>query len=222
MSPPEKTLGKTPVTQSRKLPSGGLMQMKDGSLIVPFKEKILYFKAVKLNFSGPVREDLFTRAQTPLQELLKKPVFSHLLTPVNAKYSRYLPLQSGLFLGQLKERHDPFYREFLNIYGDEKFGTFRLEESNEGSRKGVLLVVVKKAVYHVVNCPDTFRVTVNDLFGRISSDDCLLSGDSTRCRINAVLCNNRNDAGIYIHPVEKEDERTDISEILKRVFPSGT
>ena len=222
MSPPEKTLGKTPVTQSQKLPSGGLMQMKDGSLIVPFKEKILYFKAVKLNFSGPVREDLFTRAQTPLQELLKNPVFSHLLTPVNAKYSRYLPLQSGLFLGQLKERHDPFYREFLNIYGDEKFGTFRLEESNEGSRKGVLLVVVKKAVYHVVNCPDTFRVTVNDLFGRISSDDCLLSGDSTRCRINAVLCNNRNDAGIYIHPVEKEDERTDISEILKRVFPSGT
>ena len=222
MSPPEKTLGKTPVTQSRKLPSGGLMQMKDGSLVVPFKEKILYFKAVKLNFSGPVREDLFTRAQTPLQELLKNPVFSHLLTPVNAKYSRYLPLQSGLFLGQLKERHDPFYREFLNIYGDEKFGTFRLEESNEGSRKGVLLVVVKKAVYHVVNCPDTFRVTVNDMFGRISSDDCLLSGDSTRCRINAVLCNNRNDAGIYIHPVEKEDERTDISEILKRVFPSGT
>ena len=222
MSPPEKTPGKTPVTQSRKLPSGGLMQMKDGSLVVPFKEKILYFKAVKLNFSGPVREDLFTRAQTPLQELLKNPVFSHLLTPVNAKYSRYLPLQSGLFLGQLKERHDPFYREFLNIYGDEKFGTFRLEESNEGSRKGVLLVVVKKAVYHVVNCPDTFRVTVNDMFGRISSDDCLLSGDSTRCRINAVLCNNRNDAGIYIHPVEKEDERTDISEILKRVFPSGS
>jgi hypothetical protein len=131
-------------------------------------------------------------------------------------------MQSGLFFHQLKERHDPFYREFLNIYGDEKYGTFRLEESNEGSKKGILLVIVKKAVYHVVNCPDTFRGIINDQFGRISSDDCLMSGDSTRCRINAVLCNNRNDAGIYIHPVENEDERTDITELLKRAFTPGT
>jgi hypothetical protein len=219
---PEKTPGKTPVSQIQKFPSGGLTQMKDGSLIVPYKEKTLYFKAVKLNFSGPVREDLFARVKTPLEELLKNPAFGHLLPQVNAKYSRYLPMQSGLFFNQLKERHDPFYREFLNIYGDEKNGTFRLEESNEGSKKGILLVIVKKAVYHVVNCPDTFRGIINDQFGRISSDDCLLSGDSTRCRINAVLCNNRNDAGIYIHPVENEDERTDITELLKRAFTPGT
>jgi hypothetical protein len=221
MPSPEKTSGKTPVSRTQKLPSGVLMQMKDGSYIVPYKEKTLYFKAVKLNFSGPIREDLFARVKTPLEELLKNPAFSHLLPQVNAKYSRYLSMQSGLFLNQLKERHDPFYREFLNIYGDEKYGTFRLEESNEGSKKGVLLVVVKKAVYHVVNCPDTFRGIINDKFGRISSDDCLLSGESTRCRINAVLCNNRNDAGIHIHPVENEDERTDITEMLKRALPLG-
>jgi hypothetical protein len=222
MPPSEKTPGKTSVSQIQKFPSGGLTQMKDGSLIVPYKEKTLFFKAVKLNFSGPVREDLFARVKTPLEELLKNPAFCHLLSQVNAKYSRYLPMQSGLFLHQLKERHDPFYREFLNIYGDEKYGTFRLEESNEGSKKGILLIIVKKAVYHVVNCPDTFRGIINDQFGRISSDDCLLSGDSTRCRINAVLCNNRNDAGIYIHPVEHEDERTDITELLKRAFTPGT
>jgi hypothetical protein len=108
------------------------------------------------------------------------------------------------------------------MYGDEKYGTFRLEESNEGSRKGILLIIVKKAVYHVVNCPESFRGIINHQFGRISSDDCLLSGDSTRCRINAVLCNNRSDAGIYIHPVEHEDERSDITELLKRAFTPGT
>src|SRR5512136_2361570 len=203
---PEKTMGKTSVSQIQQFPSGGLSQMKNGSLIVPCKEKTLFFKAVKLNFSGPVREDLFARVKTPLEELLKNPAFCHLLPQVNAKYSRYLPMQSGLFLHQLKERHDPFYREFLNIYGDEKYGTFRLEESHEGGKKGILLIIVKKAVYHVVNCPESFRGIINDQYGRISSDDCLLSGDSTRCRINAVLCNNRNDAGIYIHAVEHEDE----------------
>ena len=213
--PTEKTTGKKPVSKSQKLPLGGLTHMKDGSLVVPFKEKTLYFKPVKLNFSGGVREDFFARAQTSLQEILKNPAFSHLLSPVNAKYSRYLPMKSGLFLGQLKERHDPFYREFLNFYGDEKYGTFRMEESNEGSKKGVLIVVVNRGMYHAVNCPDTFRIMINDTFGRISSDDCLLIGDSTRCRINALLCNSRNDARIYTHPVEKEDERTHITEILK-------
>ncbi len=207
--------GKKSASPSQKLPSIGLTQLKDGSLVVPFKEKTLYFKPVKLNFSGGVREDLFSRLQTPLEDLLKNPVYNHLLSLVNAKYSRYLPMKSGLFLGQLKERHDPFYREFLNLYGDEKYGTFRLEESNEGSKKGVLIVVVNRAMYYVVNCPDTFRVFINDTFGRISSDNCLLSGDSIRCRMNALLCNNRNEAGVYIHPVDQEDERTRITDILK-------
>jgi len=204
-----------PVSQSQKSPSGGLMQLKDGSLIVPFQEKTLYFKPVKLNFSGGLREDVFARAQKPLQDLLETPAFSLLLPQVNAKYSRYLSMKSGLFLGQLKERHDPFYREFLNSYGDEKYGTFRLEDSHEADKKGVLIVVVNKGIYHAVNCRDTFRGIINDLFGRISAEDCLLSGDSTRCRINALLCNNRNTAGIYIQTCEKEDERIHITEILK-------
>jgi len=204
-----------PVSQSQKSPSGGLMQLKDGSLIVPFPEKTLYFKPVKLNFSGFVREDVFARAQQPLQDLLKNPAFSHLLPQLNAKYSRYLSMKSGLFLGQLKERHDPFYREFLNSYGDEKYGTFRLEDSPEADKKGVLIVVVNKGIYHAVNCRDAFRVIINNVFGRISAEDCLLSGDSTRCRMNALLCNNRSATGIFLHPCEKEEERQHITEILK-------
>jgi hypothetical protein len=191
------------------------MQLKDGSLIVPFPEKTLYFKPVKLNFSGFVREDVFARAQQPLQDLLKNPAFSHLLPQLNAKYSRYLSKKSGLFLGQLKERHDPFYREFLNSYGDEKYGTFRLEDSPEADKKGVLIVVVNKGIYHAVNCRDAFRVIINNVFGRISAEDCLLSGDSTRCRMNALLCNNRSASGIFLHPCEKEEERQHITEILK-------
>jgi hypothetical protein len=212
--PLRQTMKKS-VGQPQKSPPGGLMQLKDGSLIVPFKEKTLYFKPVKLNFSGGIKKDIFARAQKPLKEILENPAFSHLLPQVNAKYSRYLSMKSGLFLGQLKERHDPFYREFLNSYGDEKYGTFRLEDSYEADKKGVLIVVVNKGIYHTVNCQDTFRVIINDLFGRISAEDCLLSGDSTRCRINALLCNNRSASGVSLHTCEKEEERQHITEILK-------
>jgi hypothetical protein len=206
---------KKPVSQSLQSPREGLRQLKDGSLTVPYQEKTLYFKPVKLNFSGFVKEDVFARVQKPLEDLLENPVFSHLLPQVNAKYSRYLSMKSGLFLGQLKERYDPFYREFLNTYGDEKFGTFRLGDSNEADKKGVLIIVVNKGVYHAVNCQETFRLIINDVFGRISAEDCLLSGDSTRCRMNALLSNNRSASGVSVYQCENEEERQHITEILK-------
>jgi hypothetical protein len=211
---------KKPFSQSRKSPSGGFMQLKNGSLAVPFGEKTLYFKPVKLNFLKGVREELFARAQKSLQEILENTAFSHLLSPVNARYSRYLPLKIGLFLGQLKERHDPFYREFLNPYGDEKYGTIRLEDSDEADKKGVLIVVVNQGIYHAaITGNDTFRSIINNIFGRISPEDCFLNGDSTRCRINALLCNNRSTTGIYIHTCENAEEQKHISEILKEFIP---
>ena len=79
--------------------------------------------------------------QKILEELLGQPAFEHLRSPVNAKYSRYLPMKTGLFFSQLKERHDPFYREFLNPYGDEKYGTFRAEEARENQKNRVSLLL---------------------------------------------------------------------------------
>jgi hypothetical protein len=210
-----KPAGKTPAGPSSKLPVGGLTQLKDGSLVVPYGEKTLYFKPVKLDFSGPVREDYFARVQKPLEEVLKNPMFSHLLPHVQARYSQCLPLKTGLFLHQLKERQDPFYREFLNIYGDEKYGTFRLGDAKEGDKKGVLIVVVNRALFDVINSTDSIRSTINDTLGRISPEDCLLIGDSTRCRINALLCTSKKDAGIFIQTNGDEEERVRITETLK-------
>lgn len=198
---------KKPAAQPLHVPSFTLKQLNDGSFAVPFQGKTIYFKPVKLTFSGGVKEDLFARSKTLVQDLLEKPACEHLRSPVNAKYSRYLPMGAGLFLGQLKERHDPFYREFLNTYGDEKYGTFRLEEFRDADKKGIIIVVVKKGLYHVTDCPASIRSMVNDTFGRLLPDDCLIDRDSIRCRINAVLCNNKTDAGLYCYACESGDER---------------
>jgi len=211
---------KKPAGQPLVVPSFTLKQLNDGSFAVPFQGKTLYFRPVKLTFSGGVKDDLFARSKTPVQDLLEKPAYGHLRSPVNAKYSRYLSQGAGLFLGQLKERHDPFYREFLNTYGDEKYGTFRLEESRDAERKGVLIVVAKKGLYHVAGCPASIRSTVNDTFGRLLPDDCLLDRDSTRCRINAVLCNNKTDAGLYGYACESGEEREAIIHSIQACITS--
>jgi len=210
---------KKPFSQVRKSPSGGFMQVKDGSLVVPCGEKTLYFKPAKLNFSGPVRDNVFARAQKPLSELLENTAFGHLRPQVNAGYSRYLPMKSGLFLGHLKERHDPFYREFLNPYGDEKYGTIRFDDPGEADKKGILIVVANGGIYHAaLTGNDIFRSIINNLFGRISPEDCFLNGDSIRCRINALLCNNRSTTGIYIHTCGITEEQKSITEFLKRMY----
>jgi hypothetical protein len=198
-----------------------LTSLKDGSLAVPVPGKTLYFHPVPLHFAGSVREDAFARVQKTLQEILEQPAFEHLRSPVNAKYSRYLPMKTGLFLSQLKERHDPFYREFLNPFGDEKYGTFRAGDSPETEKKGILIVVVNRGLYHAINSPETLHTIINNRLGRIGPDDCLLSGDPVRCRINALLCNHKKEAGLYIHPVENEDERLSIFHAIHGLIVVG-
>jgi hypothetical protein len=196
------------------LPSGSLPVMKDGSVSVPVAGKTLYFKPAGISFSGGLKEGTFSRLEAPLEEVLSDPAFGHLRDRVLAKYSQYLPLKTGLFLSQLKDRHDPFYREFLNPYGDEKFGTIRAEDSGDMGRPGVLLVIVNRGIYHVSDCPVSFRSVINETFGRITPDLCYLNGDEIRCRINAVLCNNRKEAGLFYYASGNPEERARITGFL--------
>jgi hypothetical protein len=198
-----------------------LSQLKDGSLAVPIPGKTLYFRPIPICFTGRLREDAFARVQKTLEEVLGQQEYEHLRSPVNAKYSRYLPMKTGLFLGHLKERHDPFYHGFLNPYGDETYETFRAENSKETEKKGILVVVVNRGLYHVVNSRDPLRITINNRLGRIGPDDCLLSGDPARCRINALLCNNKKEAGLYWYPGEKEDERLSIAHAIDGLIAVG-
>jgi hypothetical protein len=130
-------------------------------------------------------------------------------------------MKAGLFLGQLKERHDPFYREFLNPYGDEKYGTFRTEDTRETEKKGVLIVVVNRGLYKVLNSLDPLSTTINNRLGRIGPDDCLLSGDPARCRINALLCTSKKETGLCIHPQENADERLAVTSAIDHFIALG-
>ncbi len=200
----------------------GLKKIKDGSLAVPFGEKILYFRPLRIRFSGGVREDVFAKAQKLLSEYLQNPAYSHLVDRVNERYSQYLTLPAGVFLGQLKDRHDPFYREFLNISGDERYCSFRLEDTDGSGKNGVVIVAVGEGLYESLDCHETVRTMVNDRLGRILPDDCFLHADRKRCRINALFCAERDHAGLYIYPTENAGERVLILDDLRKKIPPET
>jgi len=206
---PPKPLPAAPVT---------LTAMKDGTLVLPVLGKTIYFRPVPLKVVGSVKGDAFFRVQRTLGELLELPAFQHLREPVNAKYSRYLSLKAGLFLSQLKERHDLFYREFLHEYGDERYGTIMTGNSNETGKRGVLIVAVNRGLYHVLDSPEPVSVTITGRFARVGPDDCLLSGDPERCRVNALLCTSRDTAGLYVWPAEKEAERREVTAAISALI----
>jgi hypothetical protein len=218
----------TPARMAERKPAASLPPssvtfpaMKDGSLAVPVPGKTIYFRPVPLKFAGSTKGDAFFRVQKTLGELLEHPAFHHLREPVNSKYSRYLPLKAGLFLSQLKERHDPFYREFLNPYGDERYGTVMAENSGDAGKRGVLIVAVNRGLYHVLDSPDPAGTTISSRFGRTGPEDCLLSGDPERCRVNALLCTNRETAGLYIWPAEKEADRREVIDAIRALTTPG-
>lgn len=194
----------------------------DGSLAVPVRHRILYFRPVPLRFAAGIRRDVFSRVQKTLSELLAMDAFSHLRSPVNAGYSRYLPLRAGLFLSQLKERYDPFYRGFLNPWGDEPFGTFRVNDARGMESGGILIVAVNRELYHVIDSADPLHTTVNNRFGRVGPEDCLLSGDAVRCRINSLLCSHKKESGMYMLPVGNADERLSVLHAIGNPVAPGT
>ncbi|PKL58046.1 MAG: hypothetical protein CVV34_04380, partial [Methanomicrobiales archaeon HGW-Methanomicrobiales-5] len=56
------------------LKTGSLISMKDGSLGVPVLEKTLYFKPIRITFSGGLKEDIFEKEQRLLKDVITTPV----------------------------------------------------------------------------------------------------------------------------------------------------
>jgi len=212
---PVRTRAQTPqASGAEHIPAGSLVPQKNGLLAVPVGERTLYFRPAGTRSSGGPKEGTFAKRETLLEDLLKDPAYEHLNKIVLARYSRYLPLKTGLFLSQLKERFDLFYQEFLHPYGDEKFGTFRADESPDIDKPGVLIVVINRNIYHACSCPVSFRTTINDSFGRITADLCYRTGDATRCRINAVMSAGAHKAGFFLYACSDPAERERITQSL--------
>jgi len=204
------------------LKTGTLVPMKDGSLGVPVGDKTLYFKPVRLIFSGGLKENFFEKEQKCVKDILDTPVYSHLKAKVEEKYANYLSVRLGLFLWERKEKHDPFYREFLNPWGDEKFGTFMVEDSDLSGRNGVYLVVAEGKPTYAGSSQESFKKTLTREFSRITAGDCYLDQDGTRCRINSLLCMQKKIAAVYLHAVSSEEERERIVDVLMSRTPVKT
>ncbi len=177
-----------------------------GRLAVPVGTRTLYFTMLSLQYRRGSIHGLFSRNKSPVNAVIRLPAYRHLAQAVQDDYAHYLDVPVGFFLSELKSRKDIFYREFLHEYGDETFCMCRTGTGGIAAQRGVFIVAVDGEIRATGSCRTAFSDMVNDELGWLSAETCYRDGDPVRCRINALLCSHRKDGGIYVHPVEDDDE----------------
>jgi len=203
----------------QRLTGTSVSRLKDGSVAIPCESRIIYFKPVLLKHSGGIKNELFIKSQKTLQDLIDTPPYADIRDTVMDRYARYLSMKIGLVLSQLKARHDMFYLEFLNRWGDERYGTFMIEECAEADRSGVYLIVTEGKVYESGVCTTTFRRLVNQELGRVTPEACYRDHDGKRCRLNSLLSTGKSTSGLFVHCIDNAEERQKIADSVALSHP---
>jgi hypothetical protein len=196
---PRKTL-RSPMMTVPETGSAPITRMKDGTLGFVTENQTYYFRPLQLDISRGSSGDLFSKATEMVRDLIQRHAYNEVRQVVEAQYPGYLHLKAGAFVSELKKNHDFMYRSFLNPYGDGEYCRFRVTCPESAGTKGIWIVAIGENVRAAGICRDGFAPFFNDRVGLILPAACYRDGDPESCRINALICRNRKEAGIYVHP----------------------
>ena len=141
-----------------------------------------------------------------LGETILHPRYRSLKSTVDAHYSDYFNMPLGRFLLERKNQGDPFYRSFLNSYGDATFCTFRIDDAQVLSQKGLYAYVTGNIVRYLGRCRDAFGKRVNQGYGMIHPKNCYRDGQATNCHLNALIAEQQAHISFHVFPMIDSDE----------------
>lgn len=164
------------------------------------------FKEVKLNFiDTDIDNKFYEYKKYLLKEVLLKDKYRNIQNYIEGKYKIYLNCNLNDFLLQLKNKHNPDYNMFLNQYGDLKYCKFKILGSEIQNSKGVYLYKLNDEVVYIGRCLDNFEKRINYGYANISPKNCYLDGQSTNCRINNLINENRNNIKLFILKLDDDE-----------------
>jgi len=171
---------------------------------------------IPLKFESKIYTNVFKdKNNSTLQETIKSPRYKSLITTVFKKYSQDLDTNLGDFLIKLKKRGDSFYKKFLNKYGDLEYSTFYLANEEQYDLKGVYFYYLNNELKYIGRCRDKMKSRVNNGYGKISPKKCFIDGQSTNCKVNALITKHRNNITLKIYAMNDIKE---IENLEKRLI----
>jgi len=176
---------------------------------------------ISLDFENGIYSNVFQEKNNKsLQETFQSSRYQKFKLYTEENYSSSLPMMLGDFLYALKLKNDMFYKEFLNKYGDLEYSRFMLSDSSQYNLKGVYFYYVNDELKYIGRCRDSMQKRVNSGYGNISPKNCYIDGQSTNCKVNALVTQNRERVKLKIYPMNdiKEIEELE-SRLIDELMP---
>ena len=137
---------------------------------------------------------------------------------VLANYAGALDKNLGEFLLELKKVGNPYYRQFLNRYGDLTYCQFSINDSSVTSLKGLYTFSVGGTLKYVGRSTDSFAresTRAMDVFTRRTG---YRDGQSTNCHVNALIADVTRSVCLHLCPM-LDDAATNVAEAaMIRIF----
>jgi len=171
---------------------------------------------IPLNFETKIYTDIFKdKNNKTLKETIQTSKYKLLADRVNQNYSQELNTNLGDFLLKLKNDGDNFYKEFLNKYGDLQYSIFSLANKEQYNLKGVYFYYLNDELKYIGRCRDSMQKRVNSGYGKISPKNCFKDGQSTNCKVNALVTKHRENIELKIFAM---DDKREIEELESRLI----
>ena len=165
------------------------------------------FSEIKLEFIDTLCQDVFSwKNNKTVAETLRHHPYRTLAAKVEKCYQNILDEPLGTALLHLKQDGDPFYRRFLNPYGDLQYSTFRIATPKFESKTGVYAYFEDKILRYIGRCKNSMKKRVNQGHGKIYPKNCYLDGQRTDCRLNAKITEISESIMLRLWVIENKSE----------------
>ncbi|ATP40567.1 hypothetical protein CSE16_11180 [Solibacillus sp. R5-41] len=193
-------------------------------MFVTINEEQFAFQKVEIIVLEQGIHNLFSNFnKMTLQELVCQKKYEQLKELTEKNYVHLLEQPAGRAIQQIKNLGHPFYKQFLNNYGDLEYSRFAVKGSDEALQKnGVYIVIVDNELVFCGVCARTFKERFNQHIGSIYAKGCFRDGTATHCHINANITQKLQTSNVHfgICPIDDKKEMNDLKNaIIKRFEP---
>ena len=178
------------------------------------------FVRVQLSFEEGISSDVFGgKNNKSVRETLAHSRYARLREATEAAYPSRLDEPLGNFLLSLKQSGDDFYSEFLNSDGDLEYSAFKFAGENISDTSGVYAFKVGEELRYIGRCRDSIRKRVNQGYGKIHAKNCYRDGQSTNCRINALITKEKGAVSFWFCELASDKTKTAESCLIAEYNP---
>ncbi|MGM9950410.1 MAG: hypothetical protein ACI33P_09780 [Lysinibacillus sp.] len=191
-------------------------------MYVTIGDKRFDFQKIELDVLEMGIDDIFAKFdKMTLGELLEQKKYEQLKQETEKHYEWLLDWPAGKALLEMKNTGHPFYRQFLNKYGDLLYSRFVVKGNEELLQQhGVYNIIVANELVFTGVCARSFKERFNQHIGNISAKSCYRDGTATHCHINARMTEHFGKQKVHftVCPMKDKKEMNQLKNAIIRRF----